>query len=94
MSDDCKNAAFQMPWIGPSIQFQLFGLFRILSVCRRRVRIAAVGADQPVDHRLERRRRLIPVTWGHNHDAMRPYPKRIYLVHPVIRLAEAMVWVA
>ena len=60
----------------------------------RRVGIAAVGADQPVHHQLQRRGHLIPVHRRDDHDAVRRDPHRIDVVHPVLRLAERIVRVA
>ncbi len=61
---------------------------------RRRIGIAAIRADQAVDHQLQGARRLIPVHRRHDHHAVRGNEARVDLVHPVVDLTEAMVRVA
>ena len=61
---------------------------------RGRIRIAPVGADQPVHHGLQRPWCLVPVHWRDNHDAVRRDPERIDFIHPVLHLAERIVRIA
>ena len=48
-----------------------------------RIGIAAVGADQAIDHQLQRRGRLVPVHRRDDQDPVGGDPARIDLVHPV-----------
>src|SRR6185295_3795995 len=66
----------------------------ILAAGRRRIRIATVGAHEPVDHKLERRGRLIPVDRADDHDPVRRDPFRIDFIHPIPGLANRMIWIA
>jgi hypothetical protein len=49
-----EQPAFQVPRIVPAFHLDFFGAFGVLAMGARRVRVAAVGADQPVHHQLER----------------------------------------
>src|SRR3546814_5015960 len=69
-------------------------LLGILAVGRSRIGFAAIGANQPVDHQLHRARRMIPVDRRDQHDAVRPNPEWVDVVHHVLRLAERVVGVA
>ncbi|MGY4228576.1 hypothetical protein ACVMIH_005937 [Bradyrhizobium sp. USDA 4503] len=75
-------------------EFERLGFARGLAVGRGRIGIAAIGADQAIDHRLESGRRLVPVDGRDDHDAVRAHPQRIDLVHPVVGLPERVVWIA
>src|SRR4051812_41342970 len=55
--------------------------------------IAAVGANQAVDHQLQPRGCLVPVDRTDDHDPMRCRPHWINVNHPVLHLAERMIWV-
>ena len=93
MNDDRKQPALQMPRIVPALELDLFRELRILAWVGR-IGVAAIGADQPIHHQLQRRRHLIPVHRGEDHDAMGRDPHRIDLIHPVLRLAQRMVRIA
>src|ERR1700743_894128 len=87
VSDDTEMPALQMLGIRPSLEVQLFGLLGGLAMGRARIRIAAVGAYQPINHCLEASRCLVPINRCDNENAARRYPKRVDFVHPVVGLA-------
>src|SRR5690349_10525054 len=89
-----KDTPGEVTRVGPAGQLQPFGFNGILAAGRSRIRIAAVGAYQTVDHELERRWRLIPVDWAHDHDAVRRDPLRIDFIHPVAGLPDRVIWIA
>ena len=91
MHHDRKIPAGEVPRIRPALQLHRLGLGGLLAMGRGGIGIAAIGADQPVDHRLQARRRVIPVHRRDDHDAMRRHPQRIDLVHPVAGLAQRIV---
>ena len=92
--DDGEQPAGKMARIVPAVELDLLRLLRVLAVGARRIGIAAVGADQPVHHQLQRRGDLVPVHRRDDHDAVRRHPHRIDVVHPVLRLAERIVRIA
>jgi hypothetical protein len=49
-----KHAAGEMARVIPACELDLLGKLGVLALCTRRVGVAAVGADQPVHHQLER----------------------------------------
>jgi hypothetical protein len=71
---DRKMPAIEMARIRPALQLQRLGFLRLLAVGRGWIGIAAIGADQAVDHRLQSGRRVIPVHRRHDHDAVRGDP--------------------
>ena len=92
--DQAVDALVEVLGKVPALQLERLGLGGILAVGRGRVGIAAVGADQPVDHRLERRRALVPVHRRDDDDGVGQRPALVDLVHPVVRLRERVVRVA
>ena len=94
MGDDREQPARQVLGVVPALQLDLLGPLRVLAVGAGRVGVAAVGADQPVHHQLQRRGDLVPVDRRHDHDPVRLDPHRVDLVHPVLRLAQRVVRVA
>src|SRR5713226_8999979 len=89
-----KNATRQMSRIVPTLELECFCSFWIFAARRGRVRIAAIGANQSVDHELERTRCLIPVDRANNHDALGGYPTRIDFRHPVTDLTHRVIRIA
>ena len=83
-ASDTASRRARAPWPSPAF----------LPAVRRRVGIAAVGADQPVDHQLQHARRLVPVDRRDDHHAVRRRPALVDLGHPVVGLVERMVRIA
>jgi len=83
-----------MARIGPAFQFQFFRGRDAFHPCRRGIGIAAVRADEPVDHQLQRTWCLIPVDGRHDHHAVGCDPLRINFRHPVVDLSEREVRIA
>ena len=54
MHHNREDASREMPRIVPARELELFRFLSVLAVGRGRVGIAAVGADQAVDHQLQR----------------------------------------
>ena len=59
-----------------------------------RVGVAAVGADEAVDHELQCARRLVPVHGRQQDHAVSRRPALVDLAHPVVHLVQRMVGVA
>src|SRR6185436_16502221 len=92
--NDGEHAAGEVTRIAPSGELEFFRFFHTLPARRRRIRIAAVGADEAIDHQLQHARRLIPVHGRNDQHAVRRNPARIQLVHPVIHLAHGVIRIA
>ena len=76
VGDNGERAPGQVLGIRPAVafEFERLGPGRIFSAGAGVVGIAAVGADQPVDHQLEAGRRVIPVHRTGDEDCRAPPP--------------------
>ena len=59
MRDQGKQAAGEMAGIVPACELDLFGLLRVLAVRPRRIRIAAIGADQAIQEEVRNADRTV-----------------------------------
>ena len=94
MNDDGEDASGEVAGIIPARELEFLRLLHTLPACRRRIRVAAVGAHEAIDHQFQYARRLIPVHRRDDHHALRRDPARIELVHPVIHLAHRVIRIA
>src|SRR5665213_1332779 len=94
VDDDTEEPPGKMLRIGPAGELQRLRLVRVLAMGRGRVGVAAIGADQAVDHQLQHARRLIPIDWRQDHDAVGRRPARVDVRHPVADLAQRVIGIA
>jgi hypothetical protein len=91
---DAISPAGQVLGVVPALLLDALGLDHALAMGRRRVGIAAVGADHAVDHQLQRARRLVPVGRRQDDHGVGRHPALVDLGHPVVGLVQRVVRVA
>ena len=94
MHDQPVRPASQMLGVVPAGQLQRLGQLGLLALGGGRVRIAAIGTYQPVDHQLEHAWRLVPVHRREDDDAVGGSPFLVDFSHPVVGLARSVVGIA
>src|SRR5258708_6913520 len=94
MDDEAVHASLEMLGIRPALQLDFLRLPGVLAMGEGGIRIAAVGAHQPVHHEFRRARRVVPVHGGGEDHPVRADPALVDLAHPVPGLLESVVGVA